>query len=149
MTQAEQLKLAYCEALTQFRAHAPLVWTRNNFFLLINSGLLAFFVSPGYQTWHGPHVLIPIAGVFLSVMWLWVTIAGRHLQRQWRKLVLEIENELFQPETGEARIGGPFARADQKIGEGRLWHLSLNSILAILSGGFLVNWVLILAFVLY
>jgi len=138
MTKAEQLKLIYCEALTQFRAHAPLVWTRNNFFLLINSGLFAFFGSPAYQSWDGPRVMIPVAGIFLSIMWIAVTVIGRHLQRKWRLLVLKIENELFAPEEGA------FARADAKIGEGRVWLLSLNSLLIILSSGFLVGWIIFL-----
>lgn len=135
MTPAEQLKLSYCEALTQFRAHAPLVWTRNNFFMLINSGLFAFFGSPAYQTWQGPRLLIPIAGLFLSFIWICVTVIGRRLQRKWRQLVLEIENELFAP------AKGPFARADEKIGEGHVWHLSLNGLLIVLSAGFLVAWI--------
>jgi hypothetical protein len=138
MTKAEQLTFIYCEALTQFRAHAPLVWTRNNFFLLINSGLFAFFGSPAYQSWDGPRTMIPVAGIFLSAIWVAVTVIGRHLQRKWRRLVLEIEKELFAPDQGA------FARADTMIGEGRVWFISLNGLLIILSSGFLVGWIIFL-----
>jgi len=95
MKKAEQLERAYTEALAQLRLHPSLIWTRNNFFLLVNSGLFAFAVSGQANAWQGPSFLVPIAGMFLSLIWIWVNLAGQRLQRQWRALVLDIEKELF------------------------------------------------------
>lgn len=140
MTPTEQLKLAYAEAVAQLRLHPTLIWTRNNFFLLINSGLLAFAISAAGQKWPGSPLLIPLAGIFLSLIWTWVNLAGQHLQRQWRGLVLQIEGELFHPEEGETGIQGPFTRATSRAREGTSWAVSITSALIVLSVGFLGCW---------
>lgn len=144
MNRSEQLRLAYTEALAQLRQHPSLIWTRNNFFLLINSGLFAFAISNPTMPLPGSSILIPVAGAFLSAVWLWVNVASQRLQRQWRHLVLEIELELFHPTAGEQPVEGPFARATKTAKEGSSPGASITSALVILSGGFLVCWIWLL-----
>jgi len=136
MKSAQQIEHTYTEAIAQLHLHPSLIWTRNNFFLLVNSGLFAFAVNGGADTWSGSPPLIPIAGIFLSSIWIWVNIAGQRLQRHWRALVLDIEEELFQPEEGEAPVEGPFTRAAATAREGSSWFISITSALIVLAVGF-------------
>lgn len=140
MNSAEQLERAYTEALAQLRLHPSLIWTRNNFFLLVNSGLFAFAVSGQADAWQGPPLLVPIAGLFLSSIWIWVNIAGQRLQRRWRALVLDLETELFRPEAGEAAVAGPLTRAATTAREGSSWLVSITSALIVLAVGFFLGW---------
>ncbi|WP_133512971.1 hypothetical protein [Candidatus Thiosymbion oneisti] len=140
MNSAEQLELAYSEALAQLRLQPSLIWTRNNFFLLVNSGLFVFAVSGQANTGQGSPFLIPVVGMFLSLIWLWVNLAGQRLQRQWRALVLDIEKELFRPEVGEASVAGPLTRAAATAREGNSWLASITSALSVLAVGFFVGW---------
>jgi|GEM_PF-1403075 len=68
MKSAEQLEHAYIEALAQLRFHPSLIWTRNNFFLLVNSRLFVFAVSGQADAWQGPPLLVPISGMFRSLV---------------------------------------------------------------------------------
>lgn len=140
MNSNEQLKLAYTEAIAQLRLHPALIWTRNNFFLLINSGLLAFATSGSSSDWKGPPFLIPLSGMFLSLIWVWTNWAGQQIQRHWRQVVLGIETDLFQPEHGETSVEGPFSRASKTAKEGTSWLMSITSALITLSVGFCVCW---------
>jgi hypothetical protein len=140
MTRSQQLQLAYTEAIAQLRLHPELIWTRSNFFLLVNSGLFAFATSDAADAWQGSPLLIPLAGIFISLIWIWVNLAGQRLQREWRRLVLQIEKELFQAEEGQAGVAGPFTRAAATAREGASWKVSITSALVILSLGFLGGW---------
>jgi len=51
MKSAEQLDRAYTEALAHLCLHPSLIWTRNNFFLLVNRGLSVFAVSGQADAW--------------------------------------------------------------------------------------------------
>lgn len=144
MDRPEQLKLAYTEALAQLRQHPTLIWTRNNFFLLIDSGLLAFAVSKDFGDWSNSRLLVPVSGVFISFIWLWVNIAGQRLQRHWRKLVLELEQELFKPDEGRPPVYGPFTLASLTAKEGTSAVVSITTALILLSAGFLACWLYLL-----
>jgi len=108
--------------------------------LLANSRLFAFAVSGQANAWQGPPFLVPIAGLFLSSIWIWVNLAGQCLQRQWRASVLDIERELFRPEAGEAAVEGPLTRAAATAQEGNSWLVSITSALIVLAVGFFLGW---------
>lgn len=143
MRKPELLKLAYSEALAQLRLHPSLIWTRNNFFLLIDSGILAFHLGNPGAAWHGSPLLIPIVGLSLSIIWVWVNLAGLRLQRHWRMLVLEIEKELFESCERDV-VAGPFSRAANKVKEGQSLLVSITSALVVLAGGSCLCWIYLL-----
>jgi hypothetical protein len=130
----EQLTTADRESLTQLREHPKMIWTRNNFFLLSQTGLLAFTLNITNQADRLTRVTGCAAGLFLTLMWLWVNVAGRIHQRTWRAVVKGFEKELF----GEGQ--GPLTLA----GEGGDWRKSITLILILLSVGFALIWVVLL-----
>jgi hypothetical protein len=143
MDYEQKLCLGYKEALTQLRQHPSMIWTRNNFFLLIQSGLLAFTLNIESRPDTTTRLMACIAGLFLAFTWLWVNWAGRSLQRQWRSIVLKFEEELFDKEGGEQKVTGPFHRSIE-MGEGIHRSVSITLILMILSAGFIVLWIVLL-----
>lgn len=143
MDTSEQLRLRYQEALNQLRMHPNLVWTRNSFFLLVHTGLLAVATSVEAVDSGRLSVVLALAGLFLSVIWVWVNWAGQAIQRRWRALVVEFEADLFRAREGEPEIKGPFARAAETTREGT-WTVSITTALLVLSFGFLAAWAFLL-----
>ena len=142
MNYEEKLRLGYAEALTQLRQHPNIIWTRNNFFLLIQSGLLAFTLNLENRADTDTRLTACIAGLFLAFAWLWVNWAGRRLQRQWRKIVREFEEQLFDKEDGEQKVVGPFQRAS--VTEAKQHSASITLVLVLLSTGFIALWIVLL-----
>lgn len=135
-----KLEKAYTEAITQLRENPRMVWTRNNFFLLSQTGLLAFTLNITSQQDKGIRILACCAGIFLAIIWLLVNMAGRTYFNDWRSIVIEYEDELF------GKDEGPLARAQAK-GQGS--HRTLKSItklLLVLSIGFGVIWLVLLVY---
>lgn len=129
-----QLEKAYTEALLQMREHPRMIWTRNNFFLLSQTGLLAFTLNITNQSGKVVRVIACAAGIFLAVIWLRVNKAGQRLNRDWREIVIKYEEEFFKE--GD----GPITRASKKgHGAPGSW-LSITDLLIDLSIGFLVVW---------
>lgn len=148
MNTDEKLYLAYKEALAQFREHPKLVWTRNSFFLITQTGLLAFIINANNLPIPGGRATTCIAGLFLAFVWLWVNLVGRRLHREWRKIVLQFENRIFdnhteEDETADKGVVGPFELA-RRAGEGSRLSYSINSALILLASGFAVVWMVIL-----
>lgn len=137
-----KLKLGYEEALKQLRQHPGLIWTRNNFFLLIQSGLLVFTLNMHIQSRVRAALIATFAGLLSAVAWLWVNVAGRALQREWRGIVKEFERELFAVRDKEQAVAGPFHRVK---GEGLKDSLSITKVLILLSMVFIVLWLVLLA----
>jgi drug/metabolite transporter (DMT)-like permease len=142
MDYEQKLCLGYKEALTQLRQHPNIIWTRNSFFLIIQSGLLAFTLNIENQPDKNTRLMACIAGLFIAFAWLCVNWAGRGLQRQWRAIVLKFEEELFDKEEGEQKVIGPFHRAIEM--EGKYISVSITLILIVLSSVFIVLWGVIL-----
>ncbi len=140
MDEEEKLLLGYKEALAQLRLYPTLVWTRNNFFILTQSGLLAFMLNAERRPGDSTRLVVCVAGLLLAVAWLWVNWAGRQLHRQWRAIVLEFEEELFA--RGEGELRGPYQRA-AKLGS-KHPLLSITLMLMLLSSGFIILWVVLL-----
>jgi hypothetical protein len=130
----EQLTTAYKEALAQLREQPRMIWTRNNFFLLSQTGLLAFTLNITIQADRVTRITACAAGLFLTLIWIWISVVGRIHQQRWRKVVKEFEGELF----GEGK--GPLAQA----GDGGDWRKSITLILIILSVGFALIWSVLL-----
>lgn len=147
MEREERLRLGYQEALNQLRQHPPAIWTRNNFFLLIQSGLLAYTLNLSAEPDRTNRLIACAAGLFLAVVWLWVNWAGRRLQRSWRAVVIEFENEIFRQDVAGQGVAGPFARA--RVREGESVFVSVTLVLMILSAGFIFLWVWLLLRELY
>ena|SRR5256885_4486393 len=139
----DKLSLAYKEAILQLREHPKLIWTRNNFFLLTQTGLLAFILNTAPQTNTRTKIMVYVAGLFLSLIWSWVNWAGRELQRQWRKVIMNYEARIFDEEDGDQKVRGPFTLAE-KLGEGKLKRFSITLALLILSIGFSFIWIALL-----
>ena len=142
MNYEEKLRLGYAEALAQLRQHPNIIWTRNNFFLLIQSGLLAFALNLENGSDARTRLTACIAGLFVALAWLWVNWAGRRLQRQWRAIVQEFEEQLFDKEEGEQKVSGPFRRAS--LTEARRHSASITLVLILLSAGFIALWITLL-----
>jgi hypothetical protein len=142
MDYEQKLCLGYKESLTQLRQHPNIIWTRNSFFLIIQSGLLAFTLNIENQPDTNTRLMACVAGLFIAFAWLCVNWVGRSLQRQWRGIVLKFEEELFDKEEGEGKVIGPFHCAIET--EGKYISNSITLILMILSAVFIVLWVVIL-----
>lgn len=140
MDHDQKLCLGYKEALTQLRQHPTMIWTRNNFFLLVQSGLLAFTLNIENRPETNTRYMACVAGLFSAVIWLWVNTAGQRLQRQWRGIVKKFERELFDKEEGAERVIGPFHLTD----EGKRPFLSITWALITLSLGFIGLWIVLL-----
>jgi len=129
-----QKLLGYQESLNHMRLHSNLIWTRNSFFLLVHTGLLAVAANESFDRGELEKVL-GVAGLFLAFIWLWVNWAGQQLQRRWRKVVLEFEQDLFS----DQKTPGPFARVTVAKGLSS-WAVSITSALLVLSFGCIVLW---------
>lgn len=140
MDYEQKLCLGYKEALTQLRQHPTIIWTRNNFFLLIQSGLLAFTLDMESQPDTNTRLVACFVGLFLAVIWLWVNVAGQSLQRQWRSIVKEFEDKIFDKDDGKGKVIGPFHHTN----EGKQLFVSITSALITLSIGFIVLWIVLL-----
>jgi hypothetical protein len=140
MDEQQKLQLGYTEALAQLRQHPPLIWTRNNFFLLTQSGLLAFTLNIENRSEVSTLILACTAGLLLAVVWLWVNWAGRKLQRLWRGIVQDFEKELFAQGAGDVK--GPFERAKELEGKSRA--VSITWALMLLAIGFIILWIVLL-----
>lgn len=134
-------KLGYEEALKQLRQHPTLIWTRNNFFLLIQSGLLAFTLNMYVQAKVRAALIATVAGLLSGAAWVWVNVAGRLLQREWRGIVKQFEKELFAGTDKEEAVKGPFHRV--KV-EGLKESLSITKALIVLSIVFSLLWLVLL-----
>lgn len=140
MDEEKKLLLGYQEALAQLRQHPPLIWTRNNFFLLTQSGLLAFTLNMEHRPDENTQLMACVAGLLIALVWLWVNWAGRKLQRLWRGIVQDLEAQLFAGGTGV--VSGPFQRAKQV--EGASTSTSITLVLMLLSLGFIIIWIVLL-----
>ena len=141
MNEEQKLLLGYKEALAQLRQHPSLIWTRNNFFLLTQSGLLAFTLNIEHRPDVNTRILACIAGLLIALVWLWVNWAGRKLQRLWRGIVKDFEEEIFAK--GEGEVKGPFQRAREV--EGKQLATSITMALMLLSAGFIILWIVTLS----
>lgn len=142
MTHEQLLRLKYQVALAQFRKHPPMVWTRNNFFLLIQAGLLAFTVNQSNPETPELGLMAYVAGLLLAFVWLWVTVAGQRLLWQWRSIVIESEKAIYDG----SGIKGPFHIANEKgeEGKGLDWTVNITLALKVLSAGFVIMWIVLL-----
>jgi len=116
-----------------------MIWTRNNFFLLTEAGLLAFTLNQNNSAGTKVGAMGCIAGLLLSVVWLWITLAGKRFILQWRKIISEVEKEVFN----DPQIKGPFQMANES-GEDKDFIVNVTLALTLLSGGFVVVWVVLL-----
>jgi hypothetical protein len=122
-----------------------MIWTRNNFFLLVNAGLLSVVWSGlGVEPAAGFRMLVAVAGLLTALIWVWVNVAGRLLQRRWRAVVLAAEQELFAASAEEPPVTGPLSAARAGTGEGSSVLVSITLALNLLSAGFVVIWILVL-----
>lgn len=137
-----KLEKAYTEALAQLREHPRMIWTRNNFFLVSQTGLLAFTLNIAIQQARGVRILACCAGIFLAVIWLLVNVAGRAYHNDWRSIVIEYEDTLF------GKDQGPLARARIKGHGGHATAKSITKLLVVLSIGFGVIWLVLLGYYL-
>ena len=132
--------LAYKEAITQLRSHPELIWTRNNFFLLVQGGLLAAVTKKDFLTPGLHRELAYAGGLLVAAVWLWVTWAGRELQREWRGVVKKLESRAL------GRVEGPFLLAAR---EGAAHKVSITAALLTLAGGFAALWLVVIGSALY
>ena len=136
MTTEELQQLRYSEALAQYREHGPLIWSRNNFFLLVEAAFVAVVTSKEKPITPEATPLIGLIGLLVAVIWLWVNVASQLLLRQWRKIVLESEARVFP----DPHNPGPFGMAQLTLKEGRNLIISITTALYVLNLGFLIFW---------
>lgn len=75
-------------------------------------------------------------GLTCSIAWLIITKSGQTIQRKWRKLAIQKENNYFKYHDG------PLQTASQQIGEGSNKSISITTVLIYLTWTFLSLWVL-------
>jgi hypothetical protein len=134
-------------------------WTRFQSSLIVNGGLLAFFytilfplldsekhpiVSPNHSLWIFPlhnWILIIIIGLglFLSAIWLKLTLNGSHWQDFWGDLGRELENK-------HSKHLEVFIFEKLKNYEGAYSIIKLSLCIPI---SFIISWTLFLALFLY
>lgn len=102
-------KEVYFQKVQFLTAHYSRMWTRFNFFLVINSAFfgLTFDSSPG------PYVpLISCAGVILSLTWYFFAATDNQLSSIYRSQVEEAYLELTDPIAGEENVRAPKTTKD-------------------------------------
>lgn len=121
----------------------PLIWIRNNFFLLTQTGLIAYYFrredTPIFSS-----LILCILGLASSIIWTIVIKEGREIQRKWRKIAIAFENKVFTNHENP----GPLKYADQQLGEGKNLKVSITTILIILGLIFSSIWIILITKIL-
>lgn len=138
MDKIEIAQKRYEEALNQLRQHPSMIWTRNNFFLIVQSGLLAVVLKGDLNSDKTTICLVCFMGFYIALIWFWIVLAGQKLQRKWRSLVIRFEREYLGEE------GGAFIQASKDIGEGTSLSVSITTALKLLAFGFVTIWLVLL-----
>ena len=89
---SEALSIIYQTILDAHDDESDRFWTRNNIFLLINSGLLVTATS-AIET---PQlkIIVSIFGIYFSLIWVQVNKKGAYYVHRWRPVIEEFENVL-------------------------------------------------------
>lgn len=138
----DKKRLAYIESLNQLRMHAPLIWTRNIFFMTFQGAMLAYIFKEFNSFSFFQKVVLCVVGIVSSVAWYVITKEGRTIQRQWRKLAIAKEKEYFQ------EIEGPLTTASHQIGEGQKLGISITTILLVMTFVFICIWLVLFVLVI-
>lgn len=142
LTEEHQL-IVYQEALTQLRMHAPLIWTRNNFFLVVQTGTLCLCLEN--VAFDSIYVIgLCFIGWLTSIIWFVVIKEGRDIQRGWRRLVIEVESVVFKSENA-----GPLSIAKKSLGEGHKLSISITTQLLIFISVYIMVWSLLLGHLIW
>jgi len=95
MEQNDQNKIEIFKILYEhYKNDFTLYWTRSNFFLLTQIGLLGYFSSDYISANDGEikyRLLITIIGFVLSLIWFLVVLSSTKWIKVWRNKVLEID----------------------------------------------------------
>jgi hypothetical protein len=87
----EYFKIVYSHYQNDFQ----LFWQRTNFFLLVDAGLLGFFVTKEISVTQQCFLLIVcIAGGVLSIIWLLVSMSSISWINTWRLEVVRLDEEI-------------------------------------------------------
>lgn len=143
----ELRKNAYEEALSQLRMHAPLFWQRNNFFLLVQTGLFTYCVNVQYSEKEMSvlfSLLLYIMGFVTALIWYFVVKSGQKIQRDWRRIAIHFEKEYFE-KTKE----GPLTYADKYLQEGRNPKISISQKMIYFTYFFITVWIILFGKLFY
>jgi hypothetical protein len=113
--------------------HPQMIWTRNNFFLLVQGALLSVVSVKDLLHPDSSMMLTYAVGFGVAIIWCWVTIAGRNLQRQWREIAKVLEKQALSP------VKGPLTQPENTEGTSKINSITLALIW--LSGGFIALWI--------
>jgi hypothetical protein len=80
-------------------AEYAMAWTKNQFFLAVNGGLLAFCAARFPKDAQWPSLIVPatfsLIGLLFSVLWLVTLKSARYFYKRWEALCVELEPIAF------------------------------------------------------
>lgn len=127
--------------------HTSRMWTRFNFLLTIEIGLLGFLLSVWAEPIRQEKLwLFPVAGIFISVVWYILGAQDRYYFEGFRKQIQYLENEITSElgiEDLEMFIFGNPANVKQGVFTWRWKFLSLSRLVAAFPIFFLVFWIIV------
>jgi hypothetical protein len=98
MENDKQIKIELLKIIhDHYKNDFTLYWTRSNFFLLLQVGLLSYFSSNYITEQDGVvffRILISLVGLFLSIIWFLVLLTSTKWIDTWRNKVVEIDNDI-------------------------------------------------------
>ncbi len=142
----------YRAALDQFREHPRLYWTRQTFFLGIQSGLIVFtkFELRDPSKTDFIDLILAVLGVVIALVWLRVSVASHELLKMWRKIVIQLEQEVFAGQPNSSGLlcteEGILSRSSAR-GEGKKVRFSITTTMNALAVVFILAWVCLLGYI--
>ena len=132
----------YKLGLEQFREHPRIYWTRNTFFVIIQSALIAFaaFDLKDPTKTNFVDLVLAFVGLVIALVWLRIAMASRELLRKWRQIVLQLESELFDQEQG-------LFQRSTKLGEGMAGGVSITAAMLFLAVFFVFTWFCLVTYI--
>lgn len=140
------LKDVYKLRVQFYSEHTSRMWTRFNFLLTMEIGLLGFFLSVwAEQLWQENIWLFPTAGIFVSLVWYILGAQDRYYFEGFRKQIQYLENEITKElgieDLDMFTFGNP-TNVKQGIFTWRWKYLSLSRFVAAFPIFFLSVWVI-------
>ncbi len=70
-------------------------WTRANFFLVAHAGLFsAYFVTYQETRADAVSIMLPLLGLLIAAIWLWVMRGAVFFLQKWREQVIKLDSQL-------------------------------------------------------
>jgi hypothetical protein len=134
-----------------FSEHTSRMWTRFNFLLTAEIGLLGFFLSAWAEPlWQSKVWLFSIIGLFLSAVWYLLGVQDRYYFEGYRKQIQYLEDQFAREynieDIEKFQFGNPL-EVEPDIFTWRWKSVSLSRLPGAIPLGFFIFWLIVKFFV--